>query len=391
MMNIREESLQKHYEWQGKIEVVSRVAVNDTKDLSLAYTPGVAEPCLEIQKDYEKSFQLTRRSNLVAVITDGTAVLGLGDIGPEAGMPVMEGKCALFKEFAGVDAFPICVRSKDVDEIVRTVYLISGSFGGINLEDIAAPRCFEIERKLKEICDIPVFHDDQHGTAIIVAAAVLNALKVVKKNLGEINAVINGSGSAGIAIAKHLLNLGLKNLTMVDRAGIICEGMDGLNPEQQYMSTITNRSKKTGTLADAMKNADLFIGVSAPNIVNEEMVKSMADEPIIFAMANPTPEIMPDAAKKAGARIVGTGRSDFPNQINNVLAFPGIFRGALDCRASEINEEMKAAASYAIASLVSDNELNDEYILPKAFDRRVGKAVAEAVMEAARKSGVAKL
>lgn len=391
MMNIREESLQKHYEWQGKIEVVSRVAVNDTKDLSLAYTPGVAEPCLEIQKDYEKSFQLTRRSNLVAVITDGTAVLGLGDIGPEAGMPVMEGKCALFKEFAGVDAFPICVRSKDVDEIVRTVYLISGSFGGINLEDIAAPRCFEIERKLKEICDIPVFHDDQHGTAIIVAAAVLNALKVVKKDLGEINAVINGSGSAGIAIAKHLLNLGLKNLTMVDRAGIIYEGMYGLNPEQQYMSTITNRSKKTGTLADAMKNADLFIGVSAPNIVNEEMVKSMADEPIIFAMANPTPEIMPDAAKKAGARIVGTGRSDFPNQINNVLAFPGIFRGALDCRASEINEEMKAAASYAIASLVSDDELNDEYILPKAFDRRVGKAVAEAVMEAARKSGVAKL
>ncbi|WP_270750658.1 NADP-dependent malic enzyme [Pseudoruminococcus massiliensis] len=390
-MNIREESLQKHYEWQGKIEVVSRVAVNDTKDLSLAYTPGVAEPCLEIQKDYEKSFQLTRRSNLVAVITDGTAVLGLGDIGPEAGMPVMEGKCALFKEFAGVDAFPICVRSKDVDEIVRTVYLISGSFGGINLEDIAAPRCFEIERKLKEICDIPVFHDDQHGTAIIVAAAVLNALKVVKKDLGEINAVINGSGSAGIAIAKHLLNLGLKNLTMVDRAGIICEGMDGLNPEQQYMSTITNRSKKTGTLADAMKGADLFIGVSAPNIVNEEMVKSMADEPIIFAMANPTPEIMPDAAKKAGARIVGTGRSDFPNQINNVLAFPGIFRGALDCRASEINEEMKAAASYAIASLVSDDELNDEYILPKAFDRRVGKAVAEAVMKAARKSGVAKL
>lgn len=391
MMNIREESLQKHYEWQGKIEVVSRVAVNDTKDLSLAYTPGVAEPCLEIQKDYEKSFQLTRRSNLVAVITDGTAVLGLGDIGPEAGMPVMEGKCALFKEFAGVDAFPICVRSKDVDEIVRTVYLISGSFGGINLEDIAAPRCFEIERKLKEICDIPVFHDDQHGTAIIVASAVLNALKVVKKDLGEINAVINGSGSAGIAIAKHLLNLGLKNLTMVDRAGIIYEGMDGLNPEQQYMSTITNRSKKTGTLADAMKNADLFIGVSAPNIVNEEMVKSMADEPIIFAMANPTPEIMPDVAKKAGARIVGTGRSDFPNQINNVLAFPGIFRGALDCRASEINEEMKAAASYAIASLVSDDELNDEYILPKAFDRRVGKAVAEAVMEAARKSGVAKL
>lgn len=390
-MNIREESLQKHYEWQGKIEVVSRVAVNDTKDLSLAYTPGVAEPCLEIQKDYEKSFQLTRRSNLVAVITDGTAVLGLGDIGPEAGMPVMEGKCALFKEFADVDAFPICVRSKDVDEIVRTVYLISGSFGGINLEDIAAPRCFEIERKLKEICDIPVFHDDQHGTAIIVAAAVLNALKVVKKDISEINAVINGSGSAGIAIAKHLLNLGLKNLIMVDKAGIIYEGMDGLNSEQQYMSTVTNRTKKEGTLADAMKGADLFIGVSAPNIVSEDMVKSMANEPIIFAMANPTPEIMPDVAKKAGARIVGTGRSDFPNQINNVLAFPGIFRGALDCRASEINEEMKAAASYAIASLVSDEELNDEYILPKAFDRRVGKAVAKAVIEAARKTGVAKL
>lgn len=390
-MNIREESLQKHYEWQGKIEVVSRVKVNDTKDLSLAYTPGVAEPCLEIQKDYEKSFQLTRRSNLVAVITDGTAVLGLGDIGPEAGMPVMEGKCALFKEFADVDAFPICIRSKDVDEIVRTVYLISGSFGGINLEDIAAPRCFEIERKLKELCDIPVFHDDQHGTAIIVAAAVLNALKVVGKDIGSIKAVINGSGSAGIAISKHLLNLGLKNLTMVDRFGIICEGMEELNSEQRYMASVTNLSHARGTLADAMKGADLFIGVSAPNIVSGEMVKSMAADPIIFAMANPTPEIMPDIAKKAGARIVGTGRSDFPNQINNVLAFPGIFRGALDCRASEINEEMKAAASYAIASLVSDEELNEEYILPKAFDKRVGGTVARAVVDAAVKSGVAKI
>ena len=390
-MDYAKESLRLHYEWKGKIEVIARAKVDNKDALSLAYTPGVAQPCLEIQKDINKSYELTRRSNLVAVITDGSAVLGLGNIGPEAGMPVMEGKCVLFKEFGGVDAFPLCIRTQDVDEFVNTVALLCGSFGGINLEDIAAPRCFEIERKLKEICDIPVFHDDQHGTAIIVAAAVLNALKVVKKDLGEINAVINGSGSAGIAIAKHLLNLGLKNLTMVDRAGIIYEGMDGLNPEQQYMSTITNRSKKTGTLADAMKGADLFIGVSAPNIVNEEMVKSMADEPIIFAMANPTPEIMPDAAKKAGARIVGTGRSDFPNQINNVLAFPGIFRGALDCRASEINEEMKAAASYAIASLVSDDELNDEYILPKAFDRRVGKAVAEAVMKAARKSGVAKL
>ncbi len=390
-MDIREESLKKHYEWQGKIEVVSRVSVNNTNDLSLAYTPGVAEPCLAIQRDYEKSFQLTRRSNLVAVITDGTAVLGLGDIGPEAGMPVMEGKCALFKEFAGVDAFPICIRSKDIDEIVRTVYLISGSFGGINLEDIAAPRCFEIERRLKEICDIPVFHDDQHGTAIIVAAAVLNALKVVNKSLGEITAVINGSGSAGIAIAKHLLNLGLKNLIMVDRFGIICEGMDGLNSEQKYMSTVSNREHKRGNLADAIRGADLFIGVSAPNIVTGEMVRSMAGNAVIFAMANPTPEIMPDTAKSAGARIVGTGRSDFPNQINNVLAFPGIFRGALDCRAREINEEMKAAASYAIASLVSDDELNDEYILPKAFDRRVGKAVADAVIAAARKSGAARV
>lgn len=390
-MDIRKESLKKHYEWNGKIEVVSRVSISNSEDLSLAYTPGVAEPCLEIQKDYEKSFELTRRNNLVAVITDGTAVLGLGDIGPEAGMPVMEGKCALFKEFADVDAFPICVRSKDVDEIVNTIYLISGSFGGINLEDIAAPRCFEIEKKLKEKCDIPVFHDDQHGTAVIVAAGLLNALKIVDKNIETANVVVNGAGSAGIAITKHLFNMGAKNITLCDINGIICEGDDSLSEVHKYMATITNRDKKTGSLADAMKGADVFIGVSAPNIVNEEMVKSMADKPVIFSMANPTPEIMPDVAKKAGAAVVGTGRSDFPNQINNVLAFPGIFRGALDCRASEINEEMKVAASYAIASLVGDNELNPEYILPQAFDKRIGKAVAEAVKKAAVKTGVARI
>lgn len=389
-MNIREESLKKHYEWNGKIEVISRVKVNTSEDLSLAYTPGVAEPCLEINKDYEKSFELTRRNNLVAVVTDGTAVLGLGDIGPEAGMPVMEGKCALFKEFADVDAFPICVRSKDVDEIVRTIYLISGSFGGINLEDISAPRCFEIERKLKEICDIPVFHDDQHGTAVVVAAALINALKVVGKTMDSIKVVVNGAGSAGIAITKHLLNLGVKNVTMVDRFGIICEGMEELNSEQAYMATITNKEHMQGTLADAMKGADMFLGVSAPNIVTKEMVASMAENPIVFAMANPTPEIMPDLAKEAGAAVVGTGRSDFPNQINNVLAFPGIFRGALDCRAKEINEEMKIAASYAIAGLVSDEDLSSEYILPNALDKRIGKAVAQAVTEAAKKSGAAK-
>lgn len=390
-MDIRKESLKKHYEWNGKIEVVSRVSISNSEDLSLAYTPGVAEPCLEIQKDYKKSFELTRRNNLVAVITDGTAVLGLGDIGPEAGMPVMEGKCALFKEFADVDAFPICVRSKDVDEIVNTIYLISGSFGGINLEDIAAPRCFEIEQKLKEKCDIPVFHDDQHGTAVIVAAGLLNALKIVCKNIETANIVVNGAGSAGIAITKHLFNMGAKNITLCDINGIICEGDDSLSEVHKYMATITNRDKKTGSLADAMKGADVFIGVSAPNIVNEEMVKSMADNPVIFSMANPTPEIMPDVAKKAGAAVVGTGRSDFPNQINNVLAFPGIFRGALDCRASEINEEMKVAASYAIASLVGDDELNPEYILPQAFDKRIGKAVAEAVKKAAVKTGVARI
>ncbi len=389
-MNIREQSLEKHYEWNGKIEVVSRVPITNSEELSLAYTPGVAEPCLEIQKDYDKSFQLTRRNNLVAVITDGTAVLGLGDIGPEAGMPVMEGKCALFKEFGDVDAFPLCVRSKDVDEIVRTVYLISGSFGGINLEDISAPRCFEIERRLKEICDIPVFHDDQHGTAVIVAAAMLNALKIVKKDIKDIKVVMNGAGSAGIAIAKHIMNMGVQHITLCDSKGIICEGDSRLNSEKAEMAKITNREHLTGTLADAMKNTDVFIGVSAPNVVTEEMVKSMNENAIVFAMSNPTPEIMPDLAKNAGARVIGTGRSDFPNQINNVLAFPGIFRGALDCRAREINEDMKIAASYAIASLVDDSELCEDYILPKAFDKRVGKTVAEAVMDAARKSGSAR-
>ena len=390
-MNIREESLQKHYEWGGKIEVISRAPINTREDLSLAYTPGVAEPCLEIQKDYNKSYDLTRRHNLVAVITDGTAVLGLGDIGPEAGMPVMEGKCALFKEFANVDAFPICIRSKDVDELVRTIYLISGSFGGINLEDISAPRCFEVERKLKEICDIPVFHDDQHGTAIVVAAAFINALKVVGKELSSVRAVLNGAGSAGIAIGKHLMNLGLKNLIMVDRFGIIDEGMEELNPAQAEMAELTNREHKRGTLADALQGADVFFGVSAPNVLTPEMIKTMAADPIVFAMANPTPEIMPDAAKASGARVVGTGRSDFPNQINNVMAFPGIFRGALDCRASCINEEMKVATSYALASLVREDELNEEYILPNALDKRIAKVVAEAVIKAAHETGVARI
>ena len=390
-MDIRQQSLQKHYEWKGKIEVISRAPINTREELSLAYTPGVAEPCLEIQKDYNKSFELTRRSNLVAVITDGTAVLGLGDIGPEAGMPVMEGKAALFKEFAGVDAFPICIRSKDVEELVRTIYLISGSFGGINLEDIAAPRCFEVEKRLKELCDIPVFHDDQHGTAIVVAAALINALKVVKKEMGTVKVVLNGAGSAGIAIAKHLLNLGLKNLTLVDRFGMICEGMEELNSAQAELALVTNRSHQKGTLAEAMIGADVFIGVSAPNIVTAEMVQSMAADSIVFAMANPTPEIMPDLAKAAGARVVGTGRSDFANQINNVLAFPGIFRGALDCRAKTINEEMKVAASYAIASLISEEDLNDECIIPDPLDKRIAQVVAEAVVKEAHATGVARI
>lgn len=390
-MNYAEESLQMHYDLKGKIEVVSRTPVDSKEALSLAYTPGVAEPCLAIQKDPDKSFDLTRRWNTVAVVTDGTAVLGLGDIGPEAGMPVMEGKCVLFKAFGDVDAIPLCIRSKEVDDIVKTVSLLAGSFGGINLEDISAPRCFEIEEKLKQCCDIPVFHDDQHGTAVIVAAGLLNALKIVEKNIETANIVVNGAGSAGIAITNHLFNMGAKNITLCDINGIICEGDDSLSEVHKYMATITNREKKTGTLADAMKGADVFIGVSAPNIVSKEMVKSMAEKPVIFSMANPTPEIMPDVAKEAGAAVVGTGRSDFPNQINNVLAFPGIFRGALDCRASEINEEMKVAASYAIASLVGDDELNPEYILPQAFDKRIGKTVAEAVKKAAEKTGVARI
>ena len=390
-MDIRKESLKLHYDWNGKIEVVSRVPISSSEDLALAYTPGVAEPCLEIQKDYDKSFELTRRNNLVAVVTDGTAVLGLGDIGPEAGMPVMEGKCALFKAFGDVDAFPICVRSKDVDEIVNTIALISGSFGGINLEDISAPRCFEIERKLKEKCDIPIFHDDQHGTAVIVAAGLINALKLVNKKFEDIKVVMNGAGAAGIAIAKHLLNMGVKNITMCDSKGIICKGDETLNATKKEIAEITNLEHMTGTLADAMKGADVFLGISAAGCVSEDMVKSMAKDPIIFAMANPTPEIMPDLAKNAGAAVVGTGRSDFPNQINNVLAFPGIFRGALDCRASDINEEMKIAASFAIASLVDDDKLEPDYILPHACDERVGKTVAEAVKAAAIKTGVARI
>ncbi len=390
-MDIKEQSLKKHYEWGGKIEVVSRVSVKDSTDLSLAYTPGVAEPCLQIQKDIDKSYSLTRRHNMVAVITDGSAVLGLGDIGPEAGMPVMEGKCVLFKEFADVDAFPLCIKSQDVDEIVRTIYLLSGSFGGINLEDISAPRCFEIERRLKELCDIPVFHDDQHGTAVVVAAALINALKVVKKDICDIKCVINGAGAAGTAIGEHLLSMGLKNLIMCDREGAIYRGMQGLSDAHKTLADKTNPDNISGSLADVMIDADVFIGVSAPNIVTREMIATMKKGSIVFPMANPVPEIMPDEALLGGAAVVGTGRSDFANQINNVLAFPGIFKGALSVHASDINKQMLTAASVAIASLVSDDELSAEYILPKAFDKRIAPAVAAAVAKAAVDSGVARV
>lgn len=390
-MDYRKVSLEKHYEWNGKIEINARAKVNDKDSLSLAYTPGVAEPCLEIQKDYKKSWQLTRRSNLVAVITDGSAVLGLGDIGPEAGMPVMEGKCVLFKEFGDVDAFPLCVRTKDVDEFVETVYNISGSFGGINLEDISAPRCFEIEEKLKAKCDIPIFHDDQHGTAVVVSAALINATKLIGKPLSECKAVINGSGAAGIAIAKLLMTLGLKDVILCDRTGAIYEGREKLNESKTAIAKVTNREMTKGTLEDAVVGADIFIGVSAPGVLTEEMIKTMHRDPIVLAMANPTPEIMPDEAKEAGARIVGTGRSDFPNQINNVVAFPGIFRGALDVRASQITENMKIAAAYAIASLVDDDKLTEDYILPYAFDERIKDTVASAVADAARNDGVARI
>lgn len=390
-MNYAEESLKLHYDWKGKIEVVSRAAVDSKEALSLAYTPGVAQPCLEIQKDIEKSYELTRRWNTVAVITDGTAVLGLGDIGPEAGMPVMEGKCVLFKEFGGVDAIPLCVRSKDVDEIVQTVSLLLGSFGGVNLEDISAPRCFEIEKRLKEVSDIPIFHDDQHGTAVITLAGLINALKVVGKDINEIKVVTSGAGAAGIAIIKLLIANGLKNVIMTDRTGAIYEGREGLNPIKEEMAQITNRNKEKGTLAEVIKGADVFIGVSAPGTLTQDMVRTMAKDPIIFACANPTPEIFPDDAKAAGAAVVSTGRSDYPNQVNNVLAFPGIFRGALDVRASDINDEMKIAAAHALADLVSPDELCADYILPAAFDPRVKDAVATAVAKAARASGVARI
>ena len=390
-MDYASESLKRHYDWKGKIEVVCRCPLEDKDDLSLAYTPGVAQPCLEIQKDVNKSYELTRRSNLVAVVTDGTAVLGLGDIGPEAGMPVMEGKCALFKAFGDVDAVPICVRSKEVDDIVKTVSLIAGSFGGINLEDISAPRCFEIEEKLKETCDIPIFHDDQHGTAVVTLAALLNALKLTGKKMEEIKVVTSGAGAAGIAIIKLLIAMGLKNVILCDRKGAIYEGREGLNEEKAKMAAITNREKQAGSLADVLKGADVFIGVSAPGTVTEEMVKTMAKDPILFPMANPVPEIMPDLAMKAGAAVVGTGRSDFPNQINNVLAFPGIFRGALDVRAKDINDPMNAAAAHAIANLIDESELRADYIIPDPFDPRVKEAVSAAVAKVARETGAARI
>ncbi|WP_314640190.1 NAD(P)-dependent malic enzyme [Stomatobaculum longum] len=390
-MNYAEESLKKHYEWKGKIKVVTDIPVKTSEDLSLAYTPGVAQPCLEIQKDVNKSYELTRRWNLCAVVTDGTAVLGLGDIGPEAGMPVMEGKCVLFKAFGDVDAFPLCIKSKDVDEIVNTIYLLSGSFGGVNLEDIAAPRCFEIERKLKEKCDIPIFHDDQHGTAIVVLSGLINALKVVGKDKEKVKVVVNGPGSAGIAVSKLLLSYGFKNLTLCNREGIMNENSKDLNWAQKEMLEVTNLDHKTGTLKDALVGADIFLGFSGPNMVTEEMVRSMNKDAIIFACANPTPEIFPDEAKKGGAKVISTGRSDFPNQINNVLVFPGLFRGAFDVRAKDINEEMKMAAAVAIANLISDDEVNENNIIPKAFDPRVKEVVAKAVADAARRTGVARI
>ena len=390
-MDYQEMAIKKHREWAGKIEVVSKVKVNNKEDLSVAYTPGVAEPCLHIQKDIDLSYVYTRRHNLVAVITDGTAVLGLGDIGPEAGMPVMEGKCVLFKVFGNVDAFPLCIRSKDTDEIVRTVSLLAGSFGGINLEDISAPRCFEIERRLKQVCDIPVFHDDQHGTAVVTLAAMINALKIVGKDIRDIEVVINGSGAAGIAVVKLLMSMGLSRVVLCDRKGAIYDGREDLNLEKAAMARISNRDLKRGMLREVVAGADVFIGLSAPGMLTEEMVGSMASDAVIFAMANPVPEIAPDQAKKAGARVIGTGRSDYANQINNVLAFPGIFRGALDVRARDINDEMKIAAAYAIAELVSPDELCEDYIIPAPFDKRVGPAVAVSVAEAARRSGVARI
>ena len=390
-MDKKEFALYQHEKWNGKIEVISRAKIETPEDLAVAYTPGVAEPCLKIAKDVDLSYKYTRRGNLVAVVTDGTAVLGLGDIGPEAGMPVMEGKCALFKEFGDVDAFPLCIRSKDVDEIVNTVALLAGSFGGINLEDISAPRCFEIERKLKERCDIPVFHDDQHGTAVVTAAALLNALKFTGRKIEDIKVVMSGAGAAGSAIIKLLIELGLKNVIMCDRKGAIYEGREGLNEEKAKMAAITNREKQAGSLADVLKGADVFIGVSAPGTVTEEMVKTMAKDPILFPMANPVPEIMPDLAMKAGAAVVGTGRSDFPNQINNVLAFPGIFRGALDVRAKDINDPMNAAAAHAIANLIDESELRADYIIPDPFDPRVKEAVSAAVAKVARETGAARI
>lgn len=390
-MNYAEESLRLHEIWKGKIEIVSKAPVQTREELALAYTPGVAQPCLEIEKAPEKSYELTSRHNLCAVITDGSAVLGLGDIGPEAGMPVMEGKCVLFKAFGGVDAFPLCIKTQDVDTFVETVYQISGSFGGVNLEDIAAPRCFEIEQKLKQRCDIPIFHDDQHGTAVITLAGLVNGLRVVKKDRAQVNVVISGAGAAAVSIAKLLLAAGFVHITMCDRKGAIYQGRDGLNWIKEEMSLITNLDKRAGSLAEMLVGADVFLGVSSPGLVSVEMVRSMAKDPIIFACANPTPEIFPDAAREGGARIIATGRSDFPNQINNVLAFPGIFRGAFDVRASDINDEMKLAAAEALAKLIPDEELNEEHIIPEAFDPRVGPAVAKAVAEAAKRSGVARL